>query len=92
MAEASQALIRLDADRLEELALSCELLNRQMMAGGGPDRAQIAQQASETAAGVRILGKVLDATRSNLKVLHALREIREGQLEYGPARNSNGNN
>ena len=47
IAEASQALARLDADRLEELALACQALNR--------DRGLIdgADSGSDTGAGRR---------------------------------------
>jgi hypothetical protein len=78
VAEASQALALLDADRLEELARACQALNR--------DHAELAQQAREAreaAGGMAVLARVLDATRSNLHVMHRLRELRMGAVEYG---------
>ena len=52
IAEASRALARLDTGRLEELALSCQALNRTMGARNSDldARGQMAQQAREAAA------------------------------------------
>jgi len=77
--EASQALARLDAGRLEELALSCQALNRRL----GPDvRAEMAVQAREAAGEMAVFARVLEATRANLQVMNRLREMRAGRLEY----------
>jgi hypothetical protein len=46
--EASRALARLDADRLEELALSCQALNRELVRS---DPAQQALDADQQTAG-----------------------------------------
>ncbi len=92
VAEASQALIHLNAERLEEMALSCEAMNREMLADGGPARKAMSDQITEAAAGMKLLGRVLDETRSNLKVLCSLREQREGQLEYDPTGKTHGHN
>jgi hypothetical protein len=46
--EASRALARLDAERLEELALSCQALNRELVRS---DPAQQALDADRHAAG-----------------------------------------
>ncbi len=84
IAEASQALARLDRGRLEELALSCQALNW-MMAPENADldaRRQLAQQAREAAADMAVFARVLDATRGNLHVMNRLRELRLGRLEY----------
>lgn len=83
--EASQALARLDTDRLEELALSCQALNRRM-APGNTDidaRRQLAHQAREAVANMAVFVRVLDATRANLLVMNRLWELRMGRLEYG---------
>ena len=81
--EASRALARLDADRLEELALSCQALNRDLVKAGGPKRADLIDQSREAEGDIRIFSRVLEATRSNLHVVNRLRELREGRLEYG---------
>lgn len=85
--EASRALARLDADRLEELALSCHALNRDLTdrdlthwdAG---DRAALALEAREAAGDMAVFARVLEATRANLNVMSRLRELRAGRLEY----------
>jgi len=80
--EASQALARLDADRLEELALSCQALNRELAPAGKPRRADLARQSREAAGEMAVLSRVLEATRSNLNVMNRLRELRAGRFEY----------
>ncbi|MGA8728251.1 MAG: hypothetical protein WB608_05830 [Terracidiphilus sp.] len=79
--EASQALARLDAARLEELALSCQAFNRMPEPN---ERAARAQEAGEAAREMAVLGRVLEATRANLRVMKRLQELRAGQLEYAP--------
>jgi hypothetical protein len=82
MREASRALARLDADRLEELAISCRALNR----GGGtldPEKRMVlARQARDAAGDMAVFARVLEATRTNLRVITRLREMRLGRLEY----------
>lgn len=95
--EASRALARLDADRLEELALSCQALNRDLEPVSAEERAALARQAREAAGDMATFARVLEATRANLHVMNRLRELRAGQLEYsqpGQARTEtrNGNN
>jgi hypothetical protein len=85
--EASQALARLDADRLEELALSCQALNRDLvesdrMHGDAADRAALVLECQEAEGEMAIFARVLDATRANLNVMNRLRELRAGRLEY----------
>ena len=81
--EASQALARLDATRLEELALSCQALNRDLAIAGTEDRVRLARQAREAAGEMAAFAKVLEVTRGNLNVMNRLRDIRSGRLEYG---------
>lgn len=81
--EASRALARLDASRLEELALSCQALNRASGSPGMEDRVGLARQAREAAGDMAVFGRVLEATRANLKVMNRLRELREGRFDYG---------
>jgi hypothetical protein len=75
--EASRALASLDAGRLEELALSCQALNRDLT----PSSA-MARQAREAAGDLAVFGRVLEATQANLQVMNRLRELRAGRLEY----------
>ena len=86
--EASQALARLDADRLEELALSCQALNRELEQSdrsqvNGDGRAALAREAREATGDMAVLARVLEATRANLNVMNHLRDLRAGRLEYG---------
>jgi ABC-type transporter Mla subunit MlaD len=103
VAEASRALATLDADRLEELVLSCQALNRELMPTETADartvalaRRSLARQAREAAADMALFDRVLDATRANLKVLRRLRELRSGHFEYSSpewaAENRHGHN
>ena len=80
--EASCALARLDTARLEELALSCEALNRGLGPMSANDRGRLAKQAQEASADMAVFARVLEATRANLSVIERLRELRAGRLEY----------
>jgi hypothetical protein len=92
--EASRALAQLDADRLEELALSCQALTREWTREWTHDRLPINQaERSRMAAEARdaqgdmvLFARVLDATRANLQVVERLRALRAGRLEYGDRR------
>jgi hypothetical protein len=82
--EASHALALLDAARLEELARSCEALNRELSFSHADMRlrSEMARQAREAAKDMAVFGRVLDVTRANLNVMNRLREMRMGRLEY----------
>lgn len=85
--EASRALARLDADRLEELALSCQALNRDLVQGDpaqqdGDASAALAIECKEAEGDMAVFARVLEATRANLNVMNRLRELRAGRLEY----------
>ena len=85
--EASQALARLDADRLEELALCCQALNRdlaqnELAHGDAAGRAALALECKEAKGDMAVFARVLEATRANLNVMSRLRELRAGRLEY----------
>jgi hypothetical protein len=80
--EASQALARLDAPRLEELALSCQALTRTLNPEDAKVREILAQQAHEAEADVAVFARVLEVTRGNLNVMRRLRELRAGRVEY----------
>jgi hypothetical protein len=85
--EASIALAHLDTRRLEELALCCQALNREMTPADSPERADHARQAREAAGEMAVFARVLEATRANLNVMKRLRELRAGHLEYGGEQN-----
>jgi hypothetical protein len=80
--EASRALARLDADRLEELALSCQALNREYASASIEDRSLLIPQAREAAGELTVFSRVLDATRANMGVLQRARDRRLNRLEY----------
>jgi hypothetical protein len=83
VAEASEALARMDTLRLEQLALSCQALTRTSMpAGNAKERELLARQARDAAADMAVFRRVLEATRANLNVMNRLRELRRGRLEY----------
>jgi hypothetical protein len=78
---ASQALAHLDAEQLEELAHCCRLLN-DWGAEGRVDGRTLTLQAHEAAAEMAVLGRVLEATRSNLYVMGRLRAPGSSRMEY----------
>jgi hypothetical protein len=80
--EASLALARLDADRLEELAISCAALNGDPGALSDSNRNEIKRQAQEASGEMAVFGRVLEATRANLEVIRRLRELRGGRRYY----------
>ena len=86
--EASEALARLDAGRLEELAQCCRALNRDwsLQADGAKRQQELARQAREAAGEFVIFTRVLRATRANLDVMARLRGMSCGmsdeRLEY----------
>jgi len=81
--EASLALARLDAKRLEELALSCQALNRDLAQTNLETAAVLGCQAKEAAGEMAVFARVLEATRANLNVMNRLRELLADRLEYG---------
>ena len=87
VAEASRSLARLDADRLEELALSCQALNRDLMPARADQSSELARQALEATGEMAVFARVIEATRANLQVMNRLRELRAGRLEYEECQN-----
>lgn len=93
--EASAALARLDAGRLEELALSCQALNgalpeRDSAQTDEAARMALRLEAREAEGDMAVFARVLEVTRANLNVMNRLRklcaielEYRAGRLEYG---------
>ncbi len=80
--EASRALALLDAPRLEELAVSCEALNRSLDTMEPARKKELARQARAAQADMSVLRRVLEVTRANQNVMRRLREMRERRLEY----------
>lgn len=83
--EASHSLARLDADRLEELALCCQALNRDLASMDAVGHLVLAGQAKDAIRDMALFSRILDATRANLKVMERLRELRLGRAGYGEA-------
>ena len=84
VSEASRALATLDTDRLEEMALSCQALNRDLMRRDASVASALALQAKEAEGEMATFARILEVTRANLNVMNRLRELREGRLEYRP--------
>jgi len=83
VAEASRALASLDADRLEELALSCQALNRDLGPANAEKRTLLARESEAAAGDMAVFARVLEVTRANVNVMKRLRELRAGRLDYG---------
>ena len=77
VAEAAQSLAKLDAERLEELALFCQALNA--LPG---DQHLTLHEAYEAKQDFAVLAKVLEATRTNIAVMSRLRELHASRSEY----------
>lgn len=82
IAEASQALARLDATRLEELALSCRALTGMSNPKKAHERRFLTQQARDAQSDMAVFARVIEATRANLNVMDRLHALRAGSVEY----------
>jgi len=82
--EASKALTNWDADRLEELALSCEALNSDLMLLTPAGRAALAVEAQRAHRHLAVLKRSVHFTHENLKILKNLTAAHDEQLEYSP--------
>lgn len=80
--EASRSLALLDAERLEELALSCQALSRVSGGSNAPGFEPILLEAEEAEQDMAVFARVLAATSANLEVLRRLHDLREGNPEY----------
>ncbi len=85
VAEAAWSLAKLDAERLEELALSCRALNREGTSG---NQQLTAREVREAKRDMAVLAKVLEATRTNVIVMNRLRELHAGRMEYSVVQES----
>jgi hypothetical protein len=81
--EASQALARLDADRLEALAISCLLLNRSLDEET-LERETLGSEARNAVADLGTLKTLLAATKANLEVMNRAKDLRRELPQYGP--------
>jgi hypothetical protein len=81
LVEAALALAKLDADRLEEMALSCDALIESKEIPKVPASRIVAGNAARE---FSVLGRVLDSTSTNLRILRELRHGKAQQLEYSP--------
>lgn len=80
--EATRALSRLDAERLAELALSCEALNR---GGEQPIECSLKPgEASQAASAMGVFSRVLGVTRANFEFIARLNRTEGERLEYRP--------
>jgi hypothetical protein len=89
--QATAALIAMDAKRLEELAICCADLNRELEGTGGIVEAATDLRAS--AGDMELLDRILFETRANLSVFSRLHVMRlnqaaewrdmEGNVSYG---------
>ena len=84
--EASDSLARLDATRLEELAACCEALNRAPGPEDPAGRGLLEVEMRGALGEMLVLARVLEATRSNLKVMRRLRDLRQERMGYAGAR------
>jgi len=85
LTKATEALARLDAGRLEEMALSCAMLVRGADSGRHEMADRFDLESEDTMREMAIFMRVLDATKANLQVMRRLREMRATQLEYRPS-------
>jgi hypothetical protein len=83
-------LSRLDADRMEELALSCQALNHALVHEDAKAHAALAAEVKDATGDMAVFARVLEATRANLNVMNRLRELHAGQLEYREGRMERG--
>lgn len=83
--KATEALARLDAGRLEEMALCCAVLVRGAESGRDDTVDRLDLESEDTMREMAIFMRVLNATKANLQVMRRLREMRVTQLEYRPS-------
>jgi hypothetical protein len=84
--EATASLIAMDAEKLEELALCCADLNRELRETGQMADAVLAMR--EARSDMELLGRVLQETRANLRVISRLRVTRLRDANFAASRQS----
>ena len=80
--EATQALSRRDADRLEEIAFSCQPLNRELLQADIESRCHLQSEARAATQEMAIFARVLEMTQANASVLNRGREARATGIGY----------
>lgn len=75
----------LDAERLKELALSCQALNRDLAKADVERRLEMERESRESLHDMAIFARLLEATRANLNVMNRLRELRASRLVSVPS-------
>jgi hypothetical protein len=86
--QATAALIAMDSERLDELALCCADLNREWDKCGA--RARVASDLRGAGSDLNLLKAILSETRANLTVLSRLHAIRLREALYLESRQSSG--
>jgi hypothetical protein len=81
--EATEPLVRLDADRLEEIALGCEELLAECNTGNRTRRYQINFDSRRVERDIGLFKRLLELTNANLTFLRGLSVMRGARLEYG---------
>jgi len=79
VAEAAQALSALKAERLEDLAQTCQALNRDL---SSETKQAFACELRAAPKEMAALAKVLEVTRANVAVMERIRLMRTNRLEY----------
>jgi hypothetical protein len=87
--EAADALARLDADRLEEMARWCEALNRGPVPADSSRSEAGGFRAFDLRQEITVLARVLEGTRANMNVLRRLGRSRSEAIEYGCGQGKN---
>lgn len=82
--EASRSLARLDAKRLDELAISCRALSRKLDTSRFGEGHWLASEAGYATRELVALAHILDATRANMRVMRQLTKFQKELPEYGP--------
>jgi hypothetical protein len=77
--EATDALVRMDAKRLEELALCCSDLNREVLKSG--PGADVAARFQDALPDMEVLRLVLAETRIGLSILYRFQAVRFARPE-----------
>lgn len=86
---ALHALARLDAERLERLAIACGAFRRRQAAGNVREGKAQSWDAGEAVCAIAVFARVMEATRGNLSLMNRIRALCSGPLEYGPWRDKN---
>lgn len=81
--DARRALARLDAERLEEIAMSCQALDHALSQEDVEGGCELQRAGGAAKQEMAVLARVLEMTQANRNVLNRGREMRATRLEYG---------